>query len=133
MTQTAVSPVLLAVPAVSQRALLKELMLLAMPVWAEQALHMAVGLNDTYLANHLPNDAASAGAAVGTITYFLWFIGLLVGAVGTGSTAMIARARGARHQRLSNSVTGQSVSAGSADRSHHGDCPCLPWRPRSLR
>jgi putative MATE family efflux protein len=91
--------------------LLRELMLLAVPVWAEQALHMAVGINDTYLANHLPNDAASAGAAVGTITYFLWFIGLLVGAVGTGSTAMISRARGARHRRMANSVTGQSVSA----------------------
>ena len=86
-------------------------MVLAAPVWVEQALHMAVGINDTYLANHLPNDAASAGAAVGTITYFLWFIGLLVGAVGTGSTAIIARAKGARHRRLSNSVTGQSVSA----------------------
>ena len=91
--------------------LLRELMLLAGPVWAEQALHMAVGINDTYLANHLPNDSASAGAAVGTITYFLWFIGLLVGAVGTGSTALISRAKGARHRRLANNVTGQSVSA----------------------
>jgi putative MATE family efflux protein len=91
--------------------LLPELLALALPVWAEQALHMAVGINDTYLANHLRSEAASAGAAVGTITYFLWFIGLLVGAVGTGSTAMISRARGARHRRMANSVTGQSVSA----------------------
>jgi putative MATE family efflux protein len=91
--------------------MLPELLALALPVWAEQALHMAVGINDTYLANHLPNDAASAGAAVGTITYFLWFIGLLVGAVGTGSTAMISRAKGARHRRMANSVTGQSVSS----------------------
>jgi putative MATE family efflux protein len=100
-------------PAASKRepSLLRELMLLALPVWVEQALHMAVGINDTYLANHLPRDAASAGAAVGTITYFLWFIGLLVGAVGTGSTAMISRAKGACHKRLANSVTGQSVSA----------------------
>jgi putative MATE family efflux protein len=95
----------------SNRQLLRELMLLATPVWIEQALHMAVGLNDTWLANHLPRDAANAGAAVGTITYFLWFIGLLVGAVGTGSTAMISRAKGARHQSLANSVTGQSISA----------------------
>jgi putative MATE family efflux protein len=93
------------------RTIAVELLTLALPVWAEQALHMAVGINDTYLANHLPKDAASAGAAVGTITYFLWFIGLLVGAVGTGSTAMISRARGARHKRMANTVTGQSVSA----------------------
>jgi putative MATE family efflux protein len=95
----------------SNRQILAELMALALPVWAEQALHMLVGINDTYLANHLPTDAPSAGAAIGTITYFLWFIGLLVGSVGTGSTAIISRARGARHRRLANSVTGQSVSA----------------------
>src|SRR5437879_2357464 len=74
-------------------------------------LHMVVGLNDTYLANKLPRDAAAAGAAVGTITYLLWFFNLLVAAVGTGSTAIIARAKGARHRRQANSVTGQSMSA----------------------
>jgi len=31
----------------SNRELLRELMVLAMPVWIEQSLHMAVGLNDT--------------------------------------------------------------------------------------
>src|ERR1700691_2106393 len=93
------------------RVLLKQVFLLAGPVWAEQILHMLVGLNDTYLANHLPQDAASAGAAVGTITYFLWFIGLLVAFIGAGSTAIIARAKGSRHRRLANSVTGQSISA----------------------
>ncbi len=95
----------------SNRQLLTELLALAIPVWAEQALHMLVGINDTFLANRLPVDAPAAGAAVGTITYFLWFIGLLVGSVGTGSTAIISRAKGARHRRLSNTVTGQSVSA----------------------
>jgi putative MATE family efflux protein len=91
--------------------LLRELLALAIPVWIEQVLHMLVGLNDTYLANHLPHDAASAGAAVGTITYFLWFIGLLVAFIGAGSTAIIARAKGSRHRRLANSVTGQSVAS----------------------
>ncbi len=93
------------------RRLWGELLALAVPVWVEQSLHMLVGLNDTYLANHLPAHAADAGAAVGTITYFLWFIGLLVGSVGTGSTAIISRARGSRHRRLANRVVGQSVTA----------------------
>src|SRR3984957_18547015 len=93
------------------RQLLRELLSLAVPVWAEQVLHMLVGLNDTYLANHLPHDAASAGAAVGTITYFIWFIGLLVAFIGAGSTAIIARAKGSRHRRLANSVAGQSVAS----------------------
>jgi putative MATE family efflux protein len=95
----------------SNSALLRQLFALAGPVWIEQVLHMLVGLNDVYLANHLPDHAPDAGAAVGTITYFLWFIGLLVASIGTGSTALISRAKGARHKSLSNNVTGQSVSA----------------------
>jgi len=92
-------------------SLIGQLLALSGPVWIEQVLHMLVGLNDTYLANHLPDHAADAGAAVGTMTYFLWFIGLLVGSIGAGSTALISRAKGARHKSLSNKVTGQSVSA----------------------
>ena len=111
---TTVAPPLLEralVPPDSARRAWRGLLALAVPVWVEQSLHMLVGLNDTYLANHLPSRAADAGAAVGTITYFLWFIGLLVGSVGTGSTAIISRARGAKHRRLANRVVGQSVSA----------------------
>src|SRR5438034_1116805 len=91
---------------------------LAMPALFEQVFNFLVGLNDTWLANNLPDEfvpmpAARAGApaAVGTISYLLWFIGLIVGAVGTGSTALIARAKGARHRRLANGVCGQSISA----------------------
>jgi len=99
--------------AVRERGLIAQLLALAGPVWAEQALHMMVGLNDTFLANHLPDQGkrAAATAAVGTVSYVLWFIGLIVGAVGTGSTAIIARAKGARHRGLANSVCGQSVTA----------------------
>lgn len=95
----------------SNRRLLGRLLWLALPVMAEQILHMVVGLTDVYLANHLRGDAAAATAAVGTIAYILWFIGMIVGAIGTGSTAIIARAVGARHRSLANSVCGQSVTA----------------------
>ena len=108
----AIEPRDLVQPRETNAALLRQLLVLAGPVWIEQILHMLVGLNDTYLANHLPNHAPDAGAAVGTITYFLWFIGLLVSSIGTGSTALISRAKGARHKSLGNKVTGQSVSAG---------------------
>ncbi len=93
--------------------LLRALLWLSLPVLAENVLHMLVGLTDVYLASHLPNRtiAAAATAAVGSITYVLWLIGLISGAVGTGSTAIIARAKGARHQSLANSVCGQSVTA----------------------
>jgi putative MATE family efflux protein len=100
----------------SNAKLLRVLWLLAWPVLAEQVLHMMVGLNDTYLANHVAPErhtTAAASAAVGTVSYFLWLVGLLTGAVGTGSTAIIARATGARHRRLANSICGQSVGAGA--------------------
>src|SRR5687767_6755477 len=84
----------------SHRQLLLQLVILASPVIVEQLCHTVVGLTDTWLANNLPNDAAAAAAAVGTISYIIWFVGLIVGAVGTGSTALIARAKGARHRRL---------------------------------
>lgn len=90
--------------------LTRVLLALAGPVLVEHVLHMLVGLTDTYLANHLPQDKAAATAAVGTITYFLWFIGLLASAIGSGSTALISRAVGAKHRSLANSVTGQSVT-----------------------
>src|SRR5688572_2111325 len=93
----------------STRTLLWQLLLLAGPVLVEHILHAGVGLTDTYLANHLPSDKEHAAAAVGTIAYFLWFFNLIVASVATGSTALIARARGARHRSLANSVTGQSV------------------------
>jgi putative MATE family efflux protein len=81
--------------------LFRQMLALALPVFAENALHMVVGINDTYLANKLPeSQGAAAGAAVGTITYFRWFFGVLVAANGAGSTA-----------RQANSVTGQSMSA----------------------
>jgi len=100
-------------PAGAYGKLLRELLWLALPDLAENILHMMVGLTDVYLASHLPSAtvAAAATAAVGSITYVLWLIGLVAGAIGAGSTAIIARAVGARHQSLANSVCGQSVTA----------------------
>jgi len=104
--------------------LLRALILLAAPVLIEQMLHAFSGLADTYIANHVTpitpgmsgeqaaeaqRHMTAAGAAVGTIAYLLWFIGLIAGAVGTGSTAIIARASGARHRGLANSICGQSI------------------------
>ena len=77
--------------------------------WPSTLLHILVGLTDTYLANHLEPNKAEATAAVGTVGYIFWFIGLFAGAIGTGSTAIIAREVGARHRRRANSVCGQSM------------------------
>jgi putative MATE family efflux protein len=102
-------------------SLLRQLLLLAVPVCAEHSLHILVGWTSTWVGNHLHRYAAetdlsraeevAAGAAVGTMTYILWLVSLLISAVAVGSTAIIARAIGARHRRLANSITGQSISA----------------------
>lgn len=107
----------------SRSNLFRPLVWLSLPVLAEHALHILVGMTDTYIANHLIDTSglsaealdkthglnAAAGAAVGSVTYMLWFMGLIVSSIGTGSTAIIARAVGARHRRLANKVCGQSI------------------------
>jgi putative MATE family efflux protein len=96
----------------SMGALVKRAFLLSLPVMVEHALHMLVGLTDTYMANHLrqPRDVVlAATAAVGTIAYFMWFVNLLTSAVCSGTTALVARATGARHRSLANAVCGQSI------------------------
>ncbi|MEA2707771.1 MAG: hypothetical protein QOF78_372 [Phycisphaerales bacterium] len=91
------------------RALLWQLILLSGPIAAEHLLHIVVGVNDTALANYLPQHAAEAASAVGNVGYIFWFVGLFCGAIGTGSTAIIARESGARHRRRANSACGQSM------------------------
>src|SRR5688500_17168869 len=93
------------------RALLPYMFWLSLPVVGEQVLSMTVGLTDVYLAGHLGPASADATAAVGSIAYFLWLIGLITGTISAGSTAIIARAMGARHRSLANKVCGQSVTA----------------------
>ncbi len=110
---------------ITSKPLLRQLVLLSLPVFAEHLLHVFVGWTDTYIANHLIRTSgltgaalesarstnAAATAAVGTISYIGWFIGILVGAIGIGSTAIIARAVGARHRSLASGVCGQSVTS----------------------
>ena len=92
-------------------SLLRQLLWLALPILAEQLLHSVVGLTDVYLAGHLRRDAVAATAAVGSVAYILWLLGLIAGAIGTGSTALVARATGAKHRSLANAVCGQTVTA----------------------
>jgi putative MATE family efflux protein len=108
--------------------LMRKLIMLAWPIVVEQVLHTLVGLNDTYLANHVIRNAAAlppdqraiamqtmadAAASVNIVTYLFWFFGLIVGSVGTGASVIIARAIGARHRSLANSVCGQAMAGGA--------------------
>lgn len=104
------SPALGDRPSPPKEHLFRALLILALPVLAENALNILVGLNDAYLANHLPADVrVDATAAVGTVAYLLWFIGLFSAAVGTGATAIIARAIGAKHRTRAHAACGQAM------------------------
>ena len=99
----------------SNLKLLRDLLILALPLMVEHALHIGVGLTDTWLANHIDPSSSeaeinlAAGAAIGPVAYATWFLGIVTGAVGTGSTALIARATGAKHRGLARSALGQSI------------------------
>jgi len=85
------------------------MILLVLPVLAEQLLSTLVGLVDTYLAGNLPEVAVEATSAVGLAAYVGWLISMLFALVGTGTTAMVARAFGALDCRSGNQIANQSV------------------------
>lgn len=79
---------------------------LSWPVLLESFLNSLVGLTDTVLAAGL--GVAEADAIAGA-SYFMWFIGLVIMAIGVGATAMIARAVGAGRIASANATLGQSM------------------------
>lgn len=84
---------------------------LSWPILVESILNSLVGLTDTVLAARLPNGAAATDA-IGGASYVLWFIGLIVAALGVGSTALISRAIGKRRLATASAALGQTVSLG---------------------
>ncbi|MEM1185521.1 MAG: MATE family efflux transporter [Planctomycetota bacterium] len=79
---------------------------LSWPVTIESFLNSAVGLTDTWLASQM--GVAEADAIAGA-SYIMWFMGLVIMALGVGATAMISRAVGASRMAAANAVLGQCV------------------------
>ncbi|QNN24021.1 MATE family efflux transporter [Planctomycetales bacterium ZRK34] len=84
----------------------RQVWVLAMWPMLEQLMGSLVGFVDTTLAGHISEQATNG---IGVASFATWLMGLLQGAVGVGSTAVIARAIGARHRREANSAVGQSM------------------------
>ncbi len=90
---------------------------LAMPAVGEQLLNTTVGLADIFLLGNLSLAAAAtlgygrveAVAGAGLANQMVWLITVLFMATGIGSTAMIARARGANDAAHEQHVLRQSV------------------------
>jgi putative MATE family efflux protein len=83
---------------------------LSWPVMIESFLNSLVGLTDTWLASQM--GVAEADAIAGA-SYIMWFIGLIIMALGVGATALISRAVGGSRMAFAGAVLGQSVMLGA--------------------
>ncbi len=84
----------------------RQLFWLAMPVLGEQLLILGVGQYDTFLAGQISKTAT---AAVGVAAYVGWAATLMFSLVGTGTTALVARAWGSNDRTSGNHLFNQSV------------------------
>ena len=95
---------------------------LALPAVGEQVLNTLVGLSDTFLVGHLSMeasrklgyDSATALAGVGLANQMVWLVTVFFIAVSVGSTALIARHKGAGEMASANRVLQQSLLIGLA-------------------
>ncbi|MEM1329921.1 MAG: MATE family efflux transporter [Planctomycetota bacterium] len=82
---------------------------LSWPVLTESFLNSLVGMTDTVLAAGLGEAETDA---VGGASYFMWFIGLVIMALGVGATALISRAVGGGKMAVANAALGQTLVLG---------------------
>lgn len=82
------------------------IVVLSWPVMVESFLNSLVGLTDTVLAAGI--DEATTDA-VGVATYTMWFVGLVIMALGIGTTALISRSIGKRRMAVASAALGQSI------------------------
>jgi len=77
----------------------------------EQVMAFLVGTVDMVLAARLQPEALAIAAndALGIAGYVGWLMGMMMGAVGVGASALVARAIGGRHKRLANAALGQAI------------------------
>ncbi len=92
-------------------SLRRQILVLAIWPLLEQVMAFLVGTVDMYLASQLkPEDlAVAANDALGVAGYVNWLMGLLMGSVGVGASALVSRAIGGRHKRLANAALGQAI------------------------
>lgn len=79
---------------------------LCWPILIESFLNSLVGLTDTVLAAQLGLPETDA---VGSASYVIWFMGLVVMAIGVGTTALVSRSVGRGRLAVANAAVGQSI------------------------
>ncbi|NQV24792.1 MAG: MATE family efflux transporter [Rhodopirellula sp.] len=83
------------------------ILLLALPVLAEQFLNFLVGFVDTILSGRISTAATSA---IGAAAYVNWLAELIFSLVATGTTALVARHWGAGQRDSAGMVATSSIS-----------------------
>lgn len=92
---------------VTSGPLRRTLLLLALPVLAEQILTTFVGLFDTFLAGRI---SAAATSAIGLAAYVSWLSSMMVMLVASGTTALVSRFEGAGDHQEANHFANQSLT-----------------------
>lgn len=89
----------------------KQVWVLAIWPLLEQVMAFMVGTVDLWLAAWLKPEelAIAANDALGVAGYVNWLMGLMMGSVGVGASALVSRAVGGRHKRLANAALGQAI------------------------
>ncbi|MBS0262984.1 MAG: MATE family efflux transporter [Planctomycetes bacterium] len=98
---------------VDRRALRRQVLVLALPALGEQLLNFCVSLFDTYLAGQVTTGNHEIGVyttTIGISAYISWLATLVFSLVGTGTTALVARSRGAGDFDLANRFANRSLT-----------------------
>ena len=83
---------------------------LALPVLAQQGLHLVVSMSDSIIAGHLAEKGVAILQSAQTTTHYLaWAISSYTVLVTVGSTALVSRFIGAKDTDLARAVTHQSL------------------------
>ncbi len=92
-------------------SLRRQVWVLAIWPLLEQVMAFLIGTVDLWLAAWLKPEALAVAAndALGVAGYVNWLMGLMMGSVGVGASALVARAIGGRHKRLANAALGQAI------------------------
>lgn len=87
-------------------SLRRQVYVLAIWPFLQQLLNWCVTAVDTAVAARLSTEAANA---IAVAAFIGWLLGLLTMAIGSGATALIARAVGGRHRGLANAGLAQAL------------------------
>ncbi|MGE5193121.1 MAG: MATE family efflux transporter, partial [Deltaproteobacteria bacterium] len=91
----------------------RRVLMLAIPALGEQFLNFCVSLFDTWLAGQVSTGPHGVGVyttTVGIAGYISWLATLIFSLVGTGTTALVARARGAGDFEQANRFANRSLT-----------------------